>query len=134
MHIRIAGEDALIVYLGEETSPVVSTRVQVACERIAAALGEALVDLVPSYASVLVIYDPLQGDHLLMQRRVENCLADLPDQAAGGGRLVTLPAWYDPACGPDLEALAEELGRGDDQVLLLANDISDVVGQAAVGK
>ena len=117
MRIGLAGEDALIVYLGEETSPAISALVQRACERIAAAAGELLVDLVPSYASVLVIYRPLLTDHLHMQRLLKECLEDLDSGTEGHGRLVTLPAWYDPQCGPDLLELADRAGLSPAEVV-----------------
>ena len=57
MRLHTAGESALILYLGEETSPQVSARVQAASQAIERALGDDLIDLVPSYASLLIIYD-----------------------------------------------------------------------------
>jgi KipI family sensor histidine kinase inhibitor len=110
MRIVTAGEDALIVYLGDQVSPAIAARVQAACERIEAAAGAVLVDLVPSYASVLVIYRPMMTDHLGMRALLKDCLGDLDSTRPAVGRLVTLPAWYDPECGPDLQALAERAG------------------------
>ena len=48
LELHSAGEDALILYLGHETSPVIAARVQAACSAIETALGDDLRDLVPS--------------------------------------------------------------------------------------
>ena len=63
MNVRIeaAGESAFIVYLGERTSPEVSAAVQAAADSVREALGDLLIDLVPSYASLLVIFDVLRS-------------------------------------------------------------------------
>lgn len=119
MRIEQAGEDALIVYLGEETSAAVSAQVQQACDLIAASMGTALNDLVPSYASVLVIYDPLKTDHLAVRHTIRTALLHLEATAADSGDLVTLPVWYSQESGPDLAALAERAGVSIDEVIAL---------------
>jgi len=117
MRIHSAGEDALIVYLGEGTDPRVSARVQSACAAIESVLGSDLVDLVPSYASVLVIYNLLVADHLSVQSRIHQALDQIDDTQSDEGTLVTLPAWYDPEAGPDLESLAEGAGLSIEEVI-----------------
>ena len=117
MEIVSAGQDALIVYLGNETSPAVSSRVQAATEAIIAALGGDLVDVVPSYASVLVVYDMGRIDHMDARRRIHAALDTLPQSTDDGGTLVTLPVYYHPESGPDLEALAERAALTVDEVI-----------------
>jgi KipI family sensor histidine kinase inhibitor len=119
MRIEQAGEDALIVYLGEETSPAVSAQVQQACDLIEASMGPALNDLVPSYASVLVIYDPGLTDHLAVRHTIKTALQRLVATDAGSGDLVTLPVWYSQESGPDLAALAQRAGLSIDEVVAL---------------
>ena len=48
MELLSAGENALILYLGHETSPAIAARVQAACAAIELALAADLVDLVPA--------------------------------------------------------------------------------------
>lgn len=117
LEIHSAGENALIVYLGEGQSPEISARVQQACTDIEAVLGDDLIDLVPSYASVLVIYQPLTTDHLSVQSRVRKVIAAARETAAGKGRLVHLPVWYDRESGPDLVNLAAAAGLTPEQVI-----------------
>ena len=108
MEILNAGENALIVYLGHETSPDVSARVQAASAAIESALGDDLVDMVPSYASILVVYDLRRTDHLAVRRQIHAVLESLAVESSGEGRLVELPVYYDPEAGPDLESLAQQ--------------------------
>ena len=83
MEIVSAGENALIVYLGHETSPDTAARVQAATQAIGMALGQDLVDVIPSYASVLVVYDLLRTDHLAVRKRIHAALDSLSYHAPG---------------------------------------------------
>ncbi|MEP5763016.1 MAG: 5-oxoprolinase subunit PxpB [Halieaceae bacterium] len=117
MQIHSAGEDALIVYLGEDADPQTSAKVQAACAAIEIAIGDDLVDLVPSYASILVIYRLLQTDHLSVQSRIHQALDQISADDDTTGNLIVLPAWYDPESGPDLETLASDAGLSVEEVI-----------------
>lgn len=122
MEIHSAGEDALIVYLGEETSPQTSARVQQGVGAIVRALGDDLVDLVPSFASILVVYRLDTADHLSVRKRIHGALEALEAPNSAEGKLVTLPVYYAPEVGPDLEALAERAGLQVDEVIGIHRD------------
>lgn len=119
MELHSAGEDAIIVYLGRETSPEVAAHVQAAATAVARALDTDLVDLVPSYASLLIIYDPLQTDHLSVTHRVRAALESLQAAAMDAGRTVVLPVYYAPESGADLETLASNAGLSVEEVIAL---------------
>ena len=119
MRLHTAGENALILYVGEETSPQVSAAVQAAAKAIEQALGEHLIDLVPSYASLLIIYDPLRTDHLAVSKAVHRAADQLERAQLDEGRAVVLPVYYSPESGEDLEALAERAGLTTDEVIAL---------------
>ncbi|TGN38742.1 5-oxoprolinase subunit PxpB [Marinobacter confluentis] len=72
------------------------------------AFGQALVDLVPSYTTLLVIFDPLQISAWQARIRLSELLARLtPDPALAGGKLHDVATWYHPEVGPDLARVAE---------------------------
>ena len=109
----------MMLYLGEATSPEVSARVQAATAAVDTALGDDLVDLVPSYASLLIIYDALATDHLSVSRRVRQAVSSLDGGTASQGRVVVLPVYYAPEAGEDLEPLAQRAGLDVEQVIAL---------------
>lgn len=119
MQICNAGEDALILYLGEQATPAISHQVQAACLAIEDALGPDLVDLVPSYASILVVFNLLRTDHFRVRQKISNCLQTSTSSQAKESRLVNLPCWYGTESGPDLEALAETAGLSIEGVIEL---------------
>jgi len=113
------GENALMLYLGTETSPAVSAKVQAATRAVESTLGRDLIDLVPSYASLLIIYDAMATDHLSVAHRVRECLETLESTELAQGREVVLPVYYHAEVGEDLEALAESAGLTLDGVIEL---------------
>ncbi len=117
MRIDVAGQNAFIVYFGEKTSAEVSAQIQAAVTRIEASMADAIVDLVPSYASLLVIFDIDGDDHFAVKRRLRAALAKLDAGTAADGERVTLPVYYGTDVGPDLEALAERAGLSVDAVI-----------------
>ena len=108
-----------MLYLGQETSPAVAARVQAAAAAIENALGDHLVDMVPSYASILILYDPLATDHLAVSHRVREAVAQLQEVDSSLGRQVVLPVYYALEAGADLEALALRAGLSPEQVIEL---------------
>lgn len=124
MTLHSAGENALILYLGDSTSAEVSARVQAAAAAIEYALGAELVDLVPSYASLLIIYDVLLTDHLQVRTKVHKALTDLETREnSTEGNTVVLPVYYAPESGEDLEALAKRASLSVDDVIQIHSDM-----------
>jgi KipI family sensor histidine kinase inhibitor len=119
VRLHTAGENALILYLGDATSPQVSELVQAAAKAVENALGKDLIDLVPSYASLLIIYDPFRTDHLKVSRRVRVLLEGLQATELPEGKEVVLPVYYSPESGEDLEALASRADMSVDEVIAI---------------
>ena len=117
MRIEIAGQNAFIVYFAEQTSAAVSAQIQAAVSRIQASMSGDIVDLVPSYASLLVIFDLDHSDHFAVRQKLRAALTDLDSVDAATGELVTLPVYYSIESGPDLEIIAERANLSVDNVI-----------------
>jgi KipI family sensor histidine kinase inhibitor len=119
MKLQVVGEGALMLYLGETVDDQVLSRVQAATVAIEMALGDDLVDLAPSYASVLILHDPLRHSHTDIARRVRVAVDNLAPAGLAEGRKVTLPVLYGAETGADLEALADRAGLSAEEVIAL---------------
>lgn len=119
IHIHCAGEQALIVYLDGDDLPRIAGRIQALADALPEALGGCLVDCVPSYASLLVIYDALLTDHFHVAAIVRQVARSRTGIAADGGRRVEIPVYYAPEAGEDLETLAMQAGLSVDEVIAL---------------
>jgi len=109
----------LIAYCGTP-SPATMALLRNACASLRNALADAIIDLVPSYASLLVLYDPLKTDAFAVQRALRAAFSASATPAADStARRVELPVYYSPEAGPDLEALAQRAGLSTEQVIAL---------------
>ena len=117
MKIEIAGHDAFIVYFADKASAEVSTQIQTAVINIREQMAGVLVDLVPSYASLLVIYDINNCDHFEAKKRLTKILLNLDTGVEVSGELVTLPVYYSVESGPDLSLIAEQANLSIEQVI-----------------
>ena len=119
MQLRTVGEDALMLTVGDTISAQTLALVQAAVAVIEQALGDELVDLVPSYASVLILFNPLRSDRLAIARRVRAAVRCVQAQPAAAGRTVVLPVYYAAESGADLASLAARAGLSTGQVIEL---------------
>lgn len=121
MKVEVAGENALIVYFSDscDPDPAISARVHQAVTRAEQALGDWLIDLIPAYASLLVIYDLRKCDHTQVRQRLLSTLDDCQLEDELQGQLIRLPVWYDCESGPDLSSLAKRCNMSIEDVIQL---------------
>lgn len=120
MKIEIAGENALIIYFSEQVSAEASAQIQAMTTALAPLIGQSIIDLIPSYASLLVIYDDDHYDYYAMQSLIMHKSQVLANQLkAGEGKLVTLPVYYGLDAAPDLAELAQNAGLSIEEVIAI---------------
>lgn len=113
-----AGLDGWMVRLFdsiEENNLLWLTALAEECE---AAFGDTLVDLVPSYTTLMVVFDPLRITPSEARQKLLDILATLrPAEADAGGKLHELPTWYHQQVGPDLQRVADLSDLSIDSVI-----------------
>lgn len=117
LKIEIAGRDAFIIYFADQTSPEISSQIQAAVSNIHSTMSDFIVDLVPSYASLLVIYDLDKTDPFEVRSRLRQAVSNLDGDTDSSGNLVTLPVYYSEESGPDLSVIAERANISIDEVI-----------------
>lgn len=115
--IQTAGENCLIVYVAEQSGPDVANRIAALLPTLREVFGRYLVDVTPSYNSILIQYDCLQIDHFQANTLLRQAL-NQPQQSTNlAGKLVELPVFYSEQSGPDLSALAQRAGLSVQDVI-----------------
>ncbi len=108
MKIHIAGENALIIYFAEQASPHIAAKIQKAVTLLQKDCHDVLIDLIPSYASLLIIFDLFKCDHHQLRNRIRVSLLGLNHVDKLEGKLIELPAYYNEKVGLDLQRIAEK--------------------------
>jgi len=118
--ISIAGENALIVYFADKPSAAISTEIATTVKKLQTYLGATLIDLVPSYASLLVIFDPFKTDHQSVRIAINTAIKKINSTPkTSSGSLVTLPVYYSSESGPDLQRVADTAGLSTAEVIAI---------------
>lgn len=111
--IEAVSEDTILITLAEAIDESLPARIAGLADNIRSAGSHWLVDIVPSYTTLMVVYDPLKIDfrqavsELRPLVTFEGTLQPAPDLE---NRLVELPVYYSTETGPDLQWLASECG------------------------
>jgi len=113
------GDRAVLVQLGNEISPEVNDRVRDLLFALDQGLIKGIVDLVPGYASLLVVYNPFDTGSRAIRDWIEALLARQLVPAASAIRMVKVPVVYGGEFGPDLEWVADFHGISSAEVIRL---------------
>lgn len=109
-----AGDRAVTVELGDEISPEINGKVRTLALSLTAQRLPGVIDLVPTYRSLLVYYDPLR----LPLEDLEARILSLAGQAApaAAAKVVEIPVAYGGEYGPDIEFVASYAGLSVEEV------------------
>lgn len=118
--IITAGDAAFVVEYGDRIDPAVNARATGLAGRIVRAHIPGVRDVVPTFRSVAVYYDPLIVDADLLRRTLGQAAAEPGLEAAENvRRTVVVPVCYGEEYGPDLAEVARFAGVSEDKAVAL---------------
>ncbi len=117
MRIETAAMDALMVRLFDTIDESNMAWVIGADQALRNAFGSALIDLVPSYTTLLVHYDCQQLNHAEALTLINQALSGLKPVDTQAGELHDIPVWYDESVGPELPLVAKRAGLSVDELI-----------------
>lgn len=115
--ILVAGDRALVVEFGNEIDAEVNRRVHVLGRSLMQEVPEVK-EVVPTYRSLLVYFDPLVISRSRLSARIEELIGSGDGGAASAGaRVVEIPVCYGGDFGPDIGFVAEHNGLSQEEVI-----------------
>ena len=112
-----AGDQALVVELGDGIDADVNRRVHNLAHRIEADDVPGVVDLIPAYRSLLVQFDITRTSLSALQAMLLKLCSDPDERTLKRPRVVHIPTLYGGDHGPDLQFVAEQGGMTSDEVV-----------------
>ena len=110
------GDTALAVEFGERVDRGTSERVLALHDRLSHAALPGIVELLPTFRSLMVHYDPVRTSRAELWRGIEPLLAGL-EGVHPAARRWTIPVCYDPAFALDLAEVATRTGLTPAEVI-----------------
>ena len=116
MTLKPVGDTAILAVFENEISVENNDRVHALCSAVASASIAGVVEMIPTYTSLTVIYDPTVIGY------DELCSAVLSLEKSGGSQkrtsfVYTIPVCYGGELGADLSDVAAHAGIGEDEVV-----------------
>ena len=117
-NITIASENSVIVYFSERPCEKTSSLIAHTANQLKTNLAKNLIDLVPSYHSLLITYNAVEIDHSIIEQHIDDAISCWPAEIkAQVGRHIELPVYYSLESGPDLQRLADHANLPVDKVV-----------------
>lgn len=104
--IKLAGENAIIIYFGDKIAPELVDKIAFYSRLLTDELEELIIDVVPSYTTLLVSYKLDLVHHDDFCKRVEKTLLNKKfESIVSNSKLIEIPAYYGLDVGLDLQQL-----------------------------
>ncbi|MFC7368745.1 5-oxoprolinase subunit PxpB [Vreelandella zhaodongensis] len=117
LRLETAAMDVLTVRLFDTIDESNMAWIIAADQALRDALGEALIDLIPSYTTLLVHYDCLRLTFVQATTLIRSALRHLTPAESQNGQLHEIPVWYDESVGPELGGVAKRAGLSVDALI-----------------
>ncbi len=114
-----SGDQAILVEFGDSINPDINDRVQNLMIQLEKTDKPWLVDLVPSYKSLLVIFDPTIESRKNIQNEIFADSSKLKDLDKHSAKVIQIPTLYGGEFGQDLEFVAKHSGLSENDVVSL---------------
>ncbi|MBU4567227.1 MAG: 5-oxoprolinase subunit PxpB [Desulfarculus sp.] len=117
--LKPSGDRALRITFGDERSLRVNQPVRALSRLIASEALPGLLEMVPTYASMTVLYDPDAIDYDELAGRLEDLArqASAQETIEASPRLLTIPVCYEGDYAPDMDYICDHTGLDQNQVV-----------------
>lgn len=114
-----AGDSAVLVEFGEVIDPDVNSRVYALFDSVEKSLGDKVIEMIPTYRSLLVVYNPIEITLGEMSDQVGGLLDGIQGESdwSATREIIELPVVYGGEDGPDLYHVAEHAGISPQEVI-----------------
>ncbi|MFO0697888.1 MAG: 5-oxoprolinase subunit PxpB [Nitrospira sp.] len=118
------GDSAITIEFGNEIDPEINARVVAFAKTVADQRWNGILDIVPTYRSVTLHFDPLQWDATALTKKLKALPWEQPSRAEPQGLVHEVPVLYGGEWGPDLEEVATFAGLQVAEVIALHTSMS----------
>ena len=104
---RIAGDTGLLVEYGDAIDPEVNHKVRSMALVLEQHLPRGVREIIPTYRSLLIVYDPLETTPAALKHRLILLEERLPEASVPPPKTVEIPVCYGEEFGPDIQFVAD---------------------------
>lgn len=113
----LTGDTSLTVEFGNEINEAINHDIRAYKIALEKAELPGIVELVPTYRSLMVHYDPAVLSYQELRDRLEKLLGDMAEIEIPPSPVLEIPVLYGGEMGPDLPFVAENAGLSEEEVI-----------------
>ena len=122
--IVTAGDQALAVEFEERIDPAIAARGAALADALATAYVPGIQDIVPTYRSVTVYFDPLLTDERALAQAVQSVMRQPTASQRAARPAIEIPVCYGGDFGPDLANVAAFGGVSEAEAIVLHSSVT----------
>jgi inhibitor of KinA len=111
------GDSAILVEFGDRIDPAINARCIAVAESVRASAPAGVRDVVPTFRSVAVYFDPLQVDYARLLEQLQRAAAEARMPPSTPAQTHHVPVCYGGEFGPDLAAVAAYARLTEDETI-----------------
>ena len=116
--ILSAGDSAVIIEFGDSIDMKINARVQQLRQHIERGQFNGIVELVPTYRSLAVYFDPVVVEDVgLFFERLKKMAQNTKGEIIEGGLVIVIPACYGGEFGPDMQNVVEHTSLTEAEIV-----------------
>ena len=115
--ITIAGDSALNLEFADTITPETSTMIRIAAQSLTEDPIEGIIELVPTFCSLMVYYNPLVITFDELSYRLRGKLRGLDSADVFVKKIVQIPVCYGGEYGPDIQTVADHAHLSVEEVI-----------------
>ena len=134
--ITIAGDSALNLEFAHAISAETSAKIRMAADNLTADPIRGITELVPTFCSLMVYYNPLVITFDELSTKLRSKLRDVGEADLSIRKIVPIPVCYGGEFGPDLANVAQLAGLSEDEVIAIHTErdyLIDMLGCVGIG-
>ena len=117
----MAGDQAMVVEFGNEISEAINNRVHGLMGQLEKRTPEkyGIVELLPTFRSLMIYYNPLKTDFYKLKGHVESVLREQNETKLKEEKIIRLPVCYGARFGIDIHDLEHYTGLSIDEIIAI---------------
>jgi len=112
-----AGDQGIVINFGGEISEEINRQIYGAVKQIDCARIKGVIEVIPSYTSLLVLYDRETISYGRLLKQLGKLVERPAHAGAVKGRIHHIPVCYEPEFAPDLQDVAEHCGLSPEEIV-----------------
>jgi len=113
------GDRGILISFEQVISPETALKIQQFISKVEAERSPSVVEIIPAYATVCVIYDPFLMDYGAMEDYLSAFLDGYDDNRPVSANVFEIPVLYNKTTGPDLSFISERSGLSVDEIIAI---------------